>query len=295
VRRFNLTRPNAAGDADKETVREKNGAPPSRFRLLLLILVLVVVATFWGKGFIGRYVGKGVGTSLSVPERVVTPSTSQTTRPLPAPMTAVPVVVPEAPAKATAAGEMPRTDSVLTSPPLDAEEEPSPARALEAKASSKSRPARLAPQKRFSVQVGAMAYEPNARALRQRLEKLGYRSTIRKGRASSIQHIVLVGSPRNKSETDALTERLKLEGISAAVGESDEGSRVEAGRSMHLDEAIDLARDLQKKGLITRIAKETVATTLYLVRVGEFTSRNEARQTSNELRQKGFSVLVVKR
>ena len=182
-----------------------------------------------------------------------------------------------------------------SSPPLAAEGDSSPARTLEEQAPSTPRAATLAPRKRFSIQVGAMAYEANARALRQRLEKLGYPSTIRKGRASIVQHVVLVGTPSNRSEVDALTERLKLEGISAVVGESDDGYRVEAGKSMHVDEAIDLARDLQKKGVTTKIAQETVATTLYLVRVGEFMSRSEARQTGQELRQKGFSVLVVKR
>lgn len=296
MRRFNLTKPAAAGDAGKEAVLEKDAlTPPSRIRPLLLILVLVVVVAFGARSFIGRYVGKDIGTSLSVPERVVTLPTSQATRPSPAPTTPVPVVIPEAPAKATVAGERLQTGPEVSSPALDAEDEPSPARTLEAKTPSTPRLARLTPRNRYSIQVGAMAYEANALALTRRLEKLGYRSTIRKGRASIIEHVVLVGTPSNRSEADALAERLKLEGISAAVGELDDGYRVEAGKLMHVDEAIDLARDLQKKGVTTKIAQETVATTLYLVRVGEFMSRSEARQTGQELRQKGFSVLVVKR
>ncbi len=279
MRRFNLTKPAAAGDAGKEGAWEKNAQPPSRVRLLLLILVLVVIAAFGARDFIGRYLGKGIGSSLSVPERVVPPPISQATLPSPAP----------------GVTEVPQTGPALTSPPLDAEGEPSPIRTLEAPSPSKPRAARLAPRKRFSIQVGAMAYEANAQSLRKRLEKLGYPSTIRKGRASIIQHVVIVGTLGNRSEADALTERLALEGISVAVGESDGGYRVEAGRSMHLDEAIDLARDLQKKGLTTRIAQETVATTLYLVRVGEFMSRSEAGKTGQALRQKGFPVLVVRK
>ena len=140
-----------------------------------------------------------------------------------------------------------------------------------------------------------MAREANARTLRQRLEKLGYRSTIRKGDVSVTQHVVLVAASGDKSEADALTERLKMEGISATAAESDGGYRVEAGRSILLDEAIDLARDLQKKGLATKIVSETVTTTLYRVRVGEFLNRSEARQIGQELRQKGFPVFIVKK
>jgi cell division septation protein DedD len=159
-----------------------------------------------------------------------------------------------------------------------------------------ARPAvKATPGGRFSVQVGAMAQEANAQVLSQKLEKLGYAVTIRKGRTSATQHVVLVAAPGERSEADALVERLKAEGISAVVGESDGGYRVEAGRSAVLDEAIDIARELQKKGFTPKIASETAGPTLYLVRVGQFASRGEASKRAKELREKGFPALIVKR
>jgi cell division septation protein DedD len=89
-------------------------------------------------------------------------------------------------------------------------------------------------------------------------------------------------------------EKLRAEGFSPFASESGGRYRVEAGRLVLLDDAIDLARDLQRKGFTPTIAAETVNTTLYLVRVGEFSSRAKARQTSRELQKKGFPVLIAK-
>ena len=140
-----------------------------------------------------------------------------------------------------------------------------------------------------------MAQKTNAQALSQKLENLGYAVTIRKGRTSATQHVVLVAAPGERSEADALVERLKAEGVSAVVGESDGGYRAEAGRSAVLDEAIDIARELQKKGFTPKIASETATAPLYLVRVGQFASRGEASKRAKELREKGFPALIVKR
>jgi cell division protein FtsN len=109
------------------------------------------------------------------------------------------------------------------------------------------------------------------------------------------QHVVIVTATGDKAEADALLERLKAEGVPASLGESEGRYRVVAGRSAALDQAIDLAHELQKKGLTPKITSETESTTLYLVRVGQFGRRDEASQRARELRQKGFPTLIVKR
>jgi cell division protein FtsN len=140
-----------------------------------------------------------------------------------------------------------------------------------------------------------MAHERNALALSQKLEKLGYVVTIRPRRAPTTRHVVLVEAPRDRTEADALVERLKVEGITALVGESDGRYRVEAGRSAGLDQAIDLAHALQQKGFTPRIASEAGVSTLHMVRVGEFNTRAEAGKSARELRQRGFPSLIVKK
>jgi cell division septation protein DedD len=140
-----------------------------------------------------------------------------------------------------------------------------------------------------------MAQEANALALLKRLEAAGYTPTIRKGGGSVTRHVVLVATPLDRTEADAVLERLRAEGVSGRILESEGSYRIEAGRSIALDEAIDLARDLQGKGFTTRIDSKTVGATLYLVRVGNFMSLAEARRTGQELREKGFPVLIVKK
>lgn len=291
MRRFNLSKPATAADAGEETVREPSAAPPSRRRFFLVLLLLLVVAAFGANHLIGRFFWKGTGP----PERVVSSPTDQTVRLSPAPPSPAPVVIPERSKTPPGAEEAPRGGADVVTPPLDEEREPSPSQTLQTGAIGKPRTARITEPGRFSVQVGAMAREANARALRQRLERLGYPSMIQKEEGSVTQHVVLVATPGDKTEADAVAERLRMEGVSASSAESDGGYRVMAGRSTVLDEAIDLARELQKKGFTTKIASETANSTLYLVRVGEFMRRSEARRTARELRGKGFPVFIVKR
>jgi len=299
MRRFNLASPAASGNPDEKAASEADGgAPPSRVRLLLLSLLLLVVVAIGVRRFIGTYFGREINLSRPLLGRVGTPPVNDRPRPLPAPPTPAAGLSPERPAEVSGPHEAPRSGSDLT--PLPDQQakhagpqspEPGGVRPLGVGA---PKIAKIASRRRFSVQVGAMAHEANAHALRRRLEQLGYSSTIRKGRASISHQVVFVSAPGDGNDAQVLTEKLRAEGFSAFVSESGGRYRVEAGRSVLLDDAIDLARDLQRKGFTPTIAAETVNTTLYLVRVGEFSSRAKARQTSRELQRKGFPVLIAK-
>ncbi len=296
MRRFNLMKPGNAGDADDQAPPETNAAPPSRRRIFLLSLLLVVVVALGAKNLIGIYFGKEPITPSAVPERVVAPPADQALRPpLPPPMPA-PVMKPEPQAKVPDPNKSAQSKVPLGSPlEKDAEGEPPLDRGPRVQEPVEPSATKAASQGRFSVQVGAMAHEANAYALRQTLEKLGYPVTIRKAKTSVTQHVVIVTATGDKAEADALVDRLKAEGVPASLGESEGRYRVVAGRSAALDQAIDLAHELQKKGLTPKITSETESTTLYLVRVGQFGKRDEASQRARELRQKGFPTLIVKR
>ncbi|MEK6660421.1 MAG: SPOR domain-containing protein [candidate division NC10 bacterium] len=299
MRRFNLASPPASGNPDEKAASEADGgAPPSRVRLLLLSLLLLVVVAIGVRHFIGTYLGREINLSLPLPWRVGTPPVNERPRPSPAPPTPAAGLSPERPAEVSGLHKAPRSGSDLAAPPEQQAKhagpqspEPGGVRPLGVGAPEA---AKIASRRRFSVQVGAMAHEANAHALRRRLEQLGYPSTIRKGRASISHQVVFVSAPGDGNDAQVLTEKLRAEGFSAFVSESGGRYRVETGRLVLLDDAIDLARDLQRKGFTPTIAAETVNTTLYLVRVGEFSSRAKARQTSRELQKKGFPVLIAK-
>ncbi|MBI4380582.1 MAG: SPOR domain-containing protein [candidate division NC10 bacterium] len=300
MRRFNLASPPASGNPDEKAASEAvGGAPASRVRLLLLSLLLLVVVAIGIRYFIGTYLGRGINLSLPLPWRVGTPPVNDRPRPSPAPPpTPTAGLSPERPAEVSGLHKVPRSGSDVAAPPEQQAKhagpqspEPGGVRPLGVGAPET---AKTVSRRRFSVQVGAMAHEANAHALRDRLEQLGYPSTIRKRRASISRQVVFVSAPGDENDAQVLTEKLRAEGFSAFVSESGGRYRVETGRLGLLDDAIDLARDLQKKGFTPTIAVETVSTTLYLVRVGTFSSRAKARQTSRELQKKGFPVLIAK-
>jgi len=298
MRRFNLMKPANAGEADDQAPPEPTAPHPSRRRIFLLSLLLVAVVALAAKNFIGTYFAGELGTPLPAPERVVAPPTGQSPQPSPAPSIPAAVVIPERPAKASDSDGAPQSNRTVASPPeKSAQPEPPQARAVQVQEQEPVNPSapKAALKGRFSVQVGAMAHEVKARALRQRLEKLGYPVTIQTAQTPSTQHLVLVTAPDDRSEAGAVVGKLKAGGIPATVSESDGRYRVEAGRSVVLDQAIDLAHELQKKGFTPKIVSETASSTLYLVRVGQFTSRAEARNKAKALREKGFPTLIIKK
>ena len=299
MRRFNLASPAASGNPDEKAASEADGgAPPSRVRLLLLSLLLLVVVAIGIRHFTGTYLGREINLSLPLPGRVVTPPVNDGPRPSPAPPAPAAGLGPERPAEVSELHEAPRSGSDLTPPPDQQAKHARPQTpepgGVRPRDFGAPKVAKVALPRRFSVQVGAMAHEANAHALRLRLEQLGYPSTTRKGRASISHHVVFVSVPGDRNDAQVLMEKLRAEGFSAFVKESGGRYRVEAGRSVLLDDAIDYARDLQRNGFTPAIAGEMVNTTLYLVRVGEFSSRAKARQTSRELQKKGFPVLIAK-
>ncbi len=294
MRRFNLMKPANAGEADDQAPPEPTAPHPSSRRIFLLSLLLVVVAALGAKNLIGTYIGRGSDTPSPTPGRTVIPPPEQASRPSPAPFMPSAVVIPERPAKGFDSDTGPQSKRPVASPPeKNAESEPPQPRAMQPPEAVAPLAPKAASQGRFSIQVGAMARERNALALRQRLQKLGYPVTIRKAHTPATQHVVLVTAAVDRAEADTLVEKLRAEGVPAILGESDGRYRVEAGRSAGLDQAIDLAHELQKKGFTPKIVSETGSSTLHLVRVGQFSSRGEAIHKAKELREKGFPTLIV--
>ncbi|GEM_PF-705747 len=147
----------------------------------------------------------------------------------------------------------------------------------------------------FSLQVGAMVNEANAQKLKQRLEQLGYAPVIRKGMAHLRRHVVTTGDYGDRAGAEEVAKRLAAQGIAARVTPAAAGRfSVEAGSFTNEDDAIDLARELQKSNYPPRIQDQAQNATIYQVRVGSFPSRAEAQAKGVELKGKGFPYLVVK-
>jgi hypothetical protein len=139
-----------------------------------------------------------------------------------------------------------------------------------------------------------MVMEENAEALKRKLEASGFPAIIRKGTAFVTKQIVTVGEPTGKPEAEALSRRLNVDGFPSDLLAVAGKYTPQIGAFFNLDEAIDLARELQKKNYTPKITSKPANTVVYQVRHGKFDSRAAAVRRGEELKGKGFNFLVVR-
>jgi cell division septation protein DedD len=147
----------------------------------------------------------------------------------------------------------------------------------------------------FSVQIGAMVLGENAEALKRKLDESGFPAVIRKGTAYITKHVVTVGEPSTKREAEDLSRRLNVDGFTSQLLAAGGRYTPQVGATFSLDEAIDLARDLQKKNYRPKITSKPANTVVYQVRHGRFDSRVAAVKRGEELKAKGFINAMVVR
>jgi len=223
--------------------------------------------------------------------------------PRPRPVTpAPPAKAPTPPAPTKEAAPAPAAPA---KPPVKEEAKPAPPPAkvaaappakAEAKAPEKAppRPAPKAAPASYSLQVGAMVMEENAEALKQKLAASGFPAAIRKGTAFVGRQIVTVGEPTERREAEELARRLNVDGFPSQLIAVGGKYTPQIAAFFNLDEAIDLARELQKKNYPPKITSKPANTVVYQVRHGKFDSRAAAVRRGEELKSKGFNFLVVR-
>ncbi len=135
-----------------------------------------------------------------------------------------------------------------TPPPAAVKVEPPPPEKPEAKPPKveETAPAPKAGP-RYTLQVGAMIQRRSAMDLQKRLERLGYETRIKKGTSSRTRYMVYIGEVGSMREAEATVRRLQQDGFPARVVSTQGGFLSGIGDFFALDEAIDLAHELQKK------------------------------------------------
>jgi cell division septation protein DedD len=194
---------------------------------------------------------------------------------------------------------------VTPGPPLPPAKTTTPAKAPPAPSKAGAEPAprpegpkaavkrSLAHAEVYTLQVGAMVVEENAQNLRRRLDENGFQATVRKGTASVAKHVVTVGDPSGKREAEDLARRLNVDGFPSQLLAINGKFTPQIGAFFNLDEAIDLARELQKKNYQPKIRSSSANTVVFQVRHGRFGSRAAALKRGGELKAKGFTYVVV--
>jgi cell division septation protein DedD len=221
--------------------------------------------------------------------------------------------VPAAPAKeaTSAPSAQAKAPTAPATPPAKVEAKPTPpappasgpaktgeskaAEAMKAPAPAKATAKPVpAAQGGYSLQVAAMVVEENAQGLKQKLDQGGFQSVIRKATAFVTKHVVTAGEPTGKSEAEELARRLTVDGFPSQLLVIGDKYSPQIGAFFNLDEAIDLARELQKKNYRPKITSKPANTLVFQVRHGKFDSRSAAVKRGGELKAKGFNFLVVR-
>jgi cell division septation protein DedD len=148
---------------------------------------------------------------------------------------------------------------------------------------------------RYSVQVASLVVEQNALALKERLKKLGYSPVVQKATARITRHRVTGGEFNTREEAEQAARRLNVDGFPSNVVEENGKFRPEIGSFVRLDDAIDLARNLEKKNYTAKIVSQPASTPVHQVWVGEYADRAEALKALEALKKQGFTPLIVKR
>ena len=202
---------------------------------------------------------------------------------------------PRPPAATPAPVPAPAPQAAVPSPGLGTPPSPAPMAPPAPPASPKPSVAAPAPGS-YALQVGAFAVKTNAEKLQKRLEEKGYAVAVRPASPRLPRHRVLVGEYTAQADAEGQREKVVAAGVKGAKVVPTGGGKftVEAGTFRELDAAIDLARELQRSGMASRIDSRPTATGLYLVRVGAYPSRPEAHAQVETLRKEGLSPIVVK-
>jgi cell division septation protein DedD len=151
-------------------------------------------------------------------------------------------------------------------------------------------------EKQYTLQVASLVREQNALALKNRLEKLGYTPVIRKLTAPITHHRVFAGEFSTREEAERAARKLNVDGFPSRVVPITGGKFApEAGSFLRLNQAIDLAHQLQQKTFTAKIVSEPTPTPVHQVRVGEYENRAEALEALDSLKRKGLKPLIVKR
>jgi tetratricopeptide (TPR) repeat protein len=148
----------------------------------------------------------------------------------------------------------------------------------------------------YSIQVATLVLEKNAVSLKERLEKLGYSPEVRKTTARITRHRVTSGEFASREEAEQAARRLQADGFPSNVVEGEDGKfRLEVGSFFRQDDALDLARNLEKKNHAAKVVSQPASTPVYQIWVGEYEDQAEALKMLGTLERQGLTPVLVRR
>jgi cell division protein FtsN len=216
-----------------------------------------------------------------------TPSKAAEVAPAPR---AVAEVVTEQARPATAASRAPdpapTSGAAKAAPPADAAGRPTAVAVTEARAVTAPAPADPA---LFRVQVGAFLDHRNADRLIGRLRGEGFEVVTNLMEESRTAYRVLA-LPAEGEGRDALVQRLRELGFSPELT----GDGATVTQPVALGGAVETSRRLKAQGIRYRLEREASSAAFRVVRVGAYSTAEDAERARGELAAKGYEGIVVR-
>lgn len=150
-------------------------------------------------------------------------------------------------------------------------------------------PARPATPPRFAVEFGPFFSPSDAERIERRLSQSGYQTVRFRQQTGSTVYAVLIERVPTAREAQTLVGTLREQGFSdAVVVGGSEPLTVRVGEPLPLRGAVQLAERLRGSGYQVRVAAEGGEAITYMIRHGNFGSREEAEAKSQDLMRLGL-------
>jgi uncharacterized protein involved in exopolysaccharide biosynthesis/Mrp family chromosome partitioning ATPase/cell division septation protein DedD len=260
--------------------------------IVVLLGAAIVAIAAWRLGWVGP-----IEPLRSLERRLSgTPTRTEQTPPTASPSSAA---APEPTASVTVTGDapsptIPPAQPIATPRPPVATARETPTREAPKETVSKETPA-VAQGPRFAVEFGPFLTGAEAEKTERQLNQAGHQTVRFRQQTGAALYAVLLERVPGTREAEALVTTLREQGFPdpAALG-AGETITVRVGEPMLLRAAVELAESLRGKGHQVRVAAQPGEAQTFVIRHGNFASREEAEARAAELGRLGLANHVVR-
>ncbi|HMH52738.1 MAG TPA: polysaccharide biosynthesis tyrosine autokinase [Candidatus Acidoferrum sp.] len=148
---------------------------------------------------------------------------------------------------------------------------------------------------RFAVEFGPFLTAAEAERTERQLNEAGHQTVRFRQQAGSALYVVLIERVPDSREAQTLVATLREQGFPDGLGVSgSDGLAVRVGEPMLLRAAVQLAESLRTKGHQVRVAAQPGQAQTFVIRHGNFASREEAEGKAAELARLSLPNRVVR-
>jgi succinoglycan biosynthesis transport protein ExoP len=267
--------------------------------VVLLLLSAIAGLTAWHLGWLER--GERPRGLERRPADRRPPRVDEIAPPAPAPSSVAPTPAPQAVAVATtpdgesAAPVTPVAAGLVTPGPVTPTANEAGVKDVPPRESAVKETPAVVPGPRFAVEFGPFLTAADAERTERQVNQAGYQTVRFRQQTGAALYAVLIGRESGAREAEVIVTTLREQGFpeSVVLGAGDSLS-VRVGEPLLLHGAVQLAEGLRAKGYQVRVAAQPGEAQTFVIRHGNFASREEADARGAELGRLGLRNHVVR-